>query len=125
MFYEPHLPSVNKLILNWLEIEIRYCKNKIKHKVSNQSIIEFSQRTKFKTSLSVPKLLCIFRSFRESAVITNVSLQEMLRAINESFETIGTEEISVKSMNNKYHALDQSTKLETKRILNEVVKNIS
>ena len=74
--------------------------------------------------MSVPQLACVLKSFRDTGIITNPVLQDMFKAVIESVETERSEKISIKSLNNKYYDLDETTKEETKRILQQVLKNI-
>ncbi len=123
--YDPLLPSVSKQVIEWLDIEIKHCRNNLKRIVPNQSVIEFKNREKLQTSMSVPQLICVFRSFKDVGIITNAVVQDMLKAISESFETQNTGNISVKSLNNNYYDLDDNTKEETRRILALALKNSS
>ncbi len=102
-----HLPSVKEQVGNWIIEEIRFLEK-------GTLPIEYSNTlsepdNKIHTSLSVAKLAVIIRFLVVDKIIINRTVAPMLRIVTKTFSTLQKDDISVGSLETKYHAPDKAT----------------
>jgi hypothetical protein len=102
-----YLPSVKEQVGNWIIEEIRFLEK-------GTLPIEYSTTLsdpehKIHTSLSVAKLAVIIRLLVVDKIIINRTVAPMLRIVGKTFSTLQKDEISIGSLETKYHAPDKAT----------------
>ncbi len=101
------LPSVKEQVGNWIIEEIRFLeKGTLPIEYSN-SLSE--SENKIHTSLSVAKLAVIIRLLVVDKIIINRTVAPMLRIVTKTFSTLQKDDISIGSLETKYHAPDKAT----------------
>jgi hypothetical protein len=101
-----HLPSVKEQVENWIIEEIRFLeKGTLPIEYAN-SLSEHDN--KIHTSLSVAKLAVIIRLLVVDKIIINRTIAPMLRIVGKTFSTLQKDDISVGSLETKYHAPDKA-----------------
>lgn len=102
-----YLPSVKEQVGNWIIEEIRFFEK-------GTLPIEYSNTlsepdNKIHTSLSVAKLAVIIRLLVVDKIIINRTVAPMLRIVGKTFSTLQKDDISIGSLETKYHAPDKAT----------------
>lgn len=102
-----HLPSVKEQVGNWIIEEIRFLEK-------GTLPIEYANTlsepdNKIHTSLSVAKLAVIIRLLVVDKIIINRTVAPMLRIVGKTFSTLQKDDISIGSLETKYHAPDKAT----------------
>ncbi len=123
-FYQKDFPPVNQLIENWLNIELKQCRKKLKAYNPQQQVIipAPAHGHKIETSMSVAELALMFRLYNKTGVVTNNKQMEMLHAIIESFSTSKTTTIAIGSLHNKYYNIEDRTRESVKEILEKMIQ---
>lgn len=101
------LPSVKEQVGNWIIEEIRFLEK-------GTLPIEYANTlsepdNKIHTSLSVAKLAVIIRLLVVDKIIINRTVAPMLRIVGKTFSTLQKDDISIGSLETKYHAPDKAT----------------
>ncbi|NOT93915.1 hypothetical protein [Ferruginibacter sp.] len=102
-----YLPSVKEQVGNWIIEEIRFLEK-------GTLPIEYANTLsepdhKIHTSLSVAKLAVIIRLLVVDKTIINRTIAPMLRIVTKTFSTLQKDDISIGSLETKYHAPDKAT----------------
>lgn len=102
-----YLPSVKEQVGNWIIEEIRFLEK-------GTLPIEYANTlsdhdNKIHTSLSVAKLAVIIRLLVVDKIIINRTVAPMLRIVGKTFSTLQKDDISIGSLETKYHAPDKAT----------------
>ena len=102
-----YLPSVKEQVGNWIIEEIRFLEK-------GTLPIEYADTlsepdNKIHTSLSVAKLAVIIRLLVVDKIIINRTVAPMLRIVVKTFSTLQKDEVSIGSLETKYHAPDKAT----------------
>jgi hypothetical protein len=102
-----HLPSVKEQVGNWIIEEIRFLEK-------GTLPIEYANTlsepdNKIHTSLSVAKLAVLIRLLVVDKIIINRTVAPMLRIVGKTFSTLQKDDISIGSLETKYHAPDKAT----------------
>lgn len=102
-----YLPSVKEQVGNWIIEEIRFLEK-------GTLPIEYANTLnepdhKIHTSLSVAKLAVIIRLLVVDKIIINRTVAPMLRIVGKTFSTLQKDDISIGSLETKYHAPDKAT----------------
>jgi len=110
-----HLPSVKEQVGNWIIEEIRFLEK-------GTLPIEYANTlsepdNKIHTSLSVAKLAVIIRLLVVDKIIINRTVAPMLRIVGKTFSTLQKDDISIGSLETKYHAPDKATITAVKDML--------
>lgn len=102
-----YLPSVKEQVGNWIIEEIRFLeKGTLPIEYANTMS---EPEHKIHTSLSVAKLAVIIRLLVVDKIITNRTIAPMLRIVTKTFSTLQKDDISIGSLETKYHAPDKAT----------------
>lgn len=101
------LPSVKEQVGNWIIEEIRFLEKGTLPVEYTNSLSE--PDNKIHTSLSVAKLAVIIRLLVVDKIIINRTVAPMLRIVTKTFSTLQKDDISVGSLETKYHAPDKAT----------------
>lgn len=101
------LPSVKEQVGNWIIEEIRFLE-KGTLPIEYASTLSESDN-KIHTSLSVAKLAVIIRLLVVDKIIINRTIAPMLRIVTKTFSTLQKDDISIGSLETKYHAPDKAT----------------
>lgn len=102
-----YLPSVKEQVGNWIIEEIRFLEKGTLPVEYANTLSEHD--TKIHTSLSVAKLAVILRLLVVDKIIINRTIAPMLRIVGKTFSTLQKDDISVGSLETKYHAPDKTT----------------
>lgn len=102
-----YLPSVKEQVGNWIIEEIRFLE-KGTYPIEYANTLS-DPDNKIHTSLSVAKLAVIIRLLVVDKIIINRTVAPMLRIAGKTFSTLQKDEISVGSLETKYHAPDKGT----------------
>ncbi len=102
-----YLPSVKEQVGNWIIEEIRFLE-KGTLPIEYANTLSESDN-KIHTSLSVAKLAVIIRLLVVDKIIINRTVAPMLRIVGRTFSTLQKDDISVGSLETKYHAPDKAT----------------
>jgi len=102
-----YLPSVKEQVGNWIIEEIRFLE-KGTLPIEYANTLNESDN-KIHTSLSVAKLAVIIRLLVVDKIIINRTVAPMLRIVGRTFSTLQKDDISVGSLETKYHAPDKAT----------------
>ncbi len=110
--YDRNLESVKSWIIKWLEEEIWYLKSTCP--IQNTSSIDsnkvhVNQNDKMKMNCSVNELALLIRMLSETDLITSKTHRELMEQVAYNFQTSKVQDISVKSLSNKYYEPDTST----------------
>jgi len=110
-----YLPSVKEQVGNWIIEEIRFLEK-------GTLPIEYANTLsepdhKINTSLSVAKLAVIIRLLVVDKVIINRTIAPMLRIVTKTFSTLQKDDISIGSLETKYHAPDKATIIAVKDMM--------
>ena len=102
-----YIPSVKEQVGNWIIEEIRFLEK-------GTLPIEYANtlnepENKIHTSLSVAKLAVIIRLLVVDKIIINRTVAPMLRIVGKTFSTLQKDDISIGSLETKYHAPDKAT----------------
>ena len=101
------LPSVKEQVGNWIIEEIRFSE---KGTLPAEYINALSEPdSKIHTSLSVAKLAVIIRLLVVDKIIINRTVAPMLRIVTKTFSTLQKDDISIGSLETKYHAPGKTT----------------
>lgn len=112
-FYTPRngflqfLPSVKEQVGNWIIEEIRFLEKGTLPVEYSNSLSD--PDNKIHTSLSVAKLAVIIRLLVVDKIIINRTVAPMLRIVTKTFSTLQKDDVSVGSLETKYHAPDKTT----------------
>lgn len=101
------VPSVKEQVGNWIIEEIRFLEKGTLPVEYTNSLSEPDNKTH--TSLSVAKLAVIIRLLVVDKIIINRTIAPMLRIVTKTFSTIQKDDISIGSLETKYHAPDKTT----------------
>ncbi len=101
------LPSVKEQVGNWIIEEIRFLEKGTFPVEYTNSLSE--PDSKIHTSLSVAKLAVIIRLLVVDKIIINRTVAPMLRVVTKTFSTLQKDDISIGSLETKYHAPDKTT----------------
>jgi hypothetical protein len=101
------LPSVKEQVGNWIIEEIRFLEKGTFPVEYTNSLGE--PDSKIDTSLSVAKLAVIIRLLVVDKIIVNRTIAPMLRIVTKTFSTLQKDDISIGSLETKYHAPDKNT----------------
>ena len=124
-YYYKDAPSVYQLVENWLNIELKDCRKKLKvFNPQQQSLIPAAlvQGQKIETSLSVAQLALIFRLGNKTGIVTNNTQMEILQAVTNTYSTQKVSTIALESLHNKYYNIEDRTRESVKEILLKMVK---
>lgn len=102
-----HTPSVKEQVGNWIMEEIRFLEKGILPVEYANTLSEHD--SKIHTSLSVAKLAVIIRLLVVDKIIINRTVAPMLRIVGRTFSSLEKDDISVGSLETKYHAPDKAT----------------
>ncbi|MBS1666365.1 MAG: hypothetical protein JST58_03220 [Bacteroidetes bacterium] len=105
--YLQFLPSVKEQVGNWIVEEIRFLEKGTLPIEYTNTLTE--PDSKIHTSLSVAKLAVIIRLLVVDKIIINRSVAPMLRIVGKTFSTLQKDDISIGSLETKYHAPDKAT----------------
>ena len=105
--YLPFLPSVKEQVGNWIVEEIRFFEKGTLPVEYTSTLNE--PDNKIHTSLSVAKLAVIIRLLVVDKIIINRTVAPMLRIAGKTFSTLQKDDISIGSLETKYHAPDKAT----------------
>lgn len=105
--YQPFLPSVKEQVGNWIVEEIRFLEKGTLPVEYTNTLSE--PDSKIHTSLSVAKLAVIIRLLVVDKIIINRTVAPMLRIVGRTFSTLQKDDISIGSLETKYHAPDKTT----------------
>ncbi len=121
-------PSLKTLIVDWLKKELNsynyeyhISEEKENIKVAKQTI---SKSSKIQTNLSVPVIACILRQFIETGLILTENKKETIRIFSRFVKSKNNDNISYKSLNNKYFDIEESTYQSTKQLFLKLYKSI-
>ena len=109
------VPSVKEQVGNWIIEEIRFLE-KGTLPIEYANTLSESDN-KIHTSLSVAKLAVIIRLLVVDKIIINRTVAPMLRIVTKTFSTLQKDDISIGSLETKYHAPDKATINAVKDIL--------
>lgn len=101
------VPSVKEQVGNWISEEIRFLE-KGTLPIEYANTLSESDN-KIHTSLSVAKLAVIIRLLVVDKIIINRTIAPMLRIVTKTFSTLQKDDISIGSLETKYHAPDKAT----------------
>ena len=101
------LPSVKEQVGNWIIEEIRFLEKGMLPLEYSNTLSELDN--KIHTSLSVAKLAVIIRLLVVDKIIVNRTVAPMLRIVTRTFSTLQKDDISIGSLETKYHAPDKAT----------------
>lgn len=101
------VPSVKEQVGNWIIEEIRFLEKGILPIEYANTLSESDN--KIHTSLSVAKLAVIIRLMVVDKIIINRTIAPMLRIVTKTFSTLQKDDISIGSLETKYHAPDKAT----------------
>ena len=101
------LPSVKEQVGNWIIEEIRFLEKGMLPLEYSNTLSELDN--KIHTSLSVAKLAVIIRLLVVDKIIINRTVAPMLRIVTKTFSTLQKDDISIGSLETKYHAPDKAT----------------
>ncbi|MEO6136497.1 MAG: hypothetical protein ABIP35_15165 [Ginsengibacter sp.] len=101
------LPSVKEQVGNWIVEEIRFLEKGMLPVEYTNALSEHD--SKIHTSLSVAKLAVIIKLLVVDKIIINRTVAPMLRIVTKTFSTLQKDDISVGSLETKYHAPDKAT----------------
>ena len=101
------LPSVKEQVGNWIIEEIRFLEKGTLPLEYSNTLSELDN--KIHTSLSVAKLAVIIRLLVVDKIIINRTVAPMLRIVTKTFSTLQKDDISIGSLETKYHAPDKAT----------------
>lgn len=102
-----HTPSVKEQVGNWIIEEIRFLEKGTLPVEYANTLSE--PDNKIHTSLSVAKLAVIIRLLVVDKIIINRTVAPMLRIVGRTFSSLEKDDISVGSLETKYHAPDKAT----------------
>lgn len=93
--------SIPRKILQWIDIQIAYWKANLS---IDPKILSGHDIPKIPTSLNVPELGYLLRAMVDEGVLKPRSQKrkDLIRMASKAFSTIGTDDISVENLNNKY-----------------------
>jgi hypothetical protein len=101
------VPSVKEQVGNWIIEEIRFLE-KGTLPIEYANTLSESDN-KIHTSLSVAKLAVIIRLLVVDKIIINRTIAPVLRIVTKTFSTLQKDDISIGSLETKYHAPDKAT----------------
>lgn len=101
------VPSVKEQVGNWIIEEIRFLE-KGTLPIEYANTLSESDN-KIHTSLSVARLAVIIRLLVVDKIIINRTIAPMLRIVTKTFSTLQKDDISIGSLETKYHAPDKAT----------------
>lgn len=104
--FDENMPSLKEQVSTWIEEEIKY--SEAGH-FAQSSAMAADPENKIQTTLSVAKLSLLIRLLVVDKIIINRTVAPMLRTIAKTFTTLQREEVSVGSLETKYHAPDKAT----------------
>jgi len=120
--------SLKASLINWLKRELHYYNynyilvNPPTHVKESSSELELN--TKIKTNLSVGQIACIIKYLINNNIIDGHNKAETIKQFSEYFTSKNADEISIKSLSNKYYELDETTLKSTKKIFLDLFKSI-
>lgn len=101
------MPCLREQVNGWINEEIRFIESGNLLQATTAGVAENTE--KIHTSLSVAKLAVIIRLLVIDKIIINRNVSPMLRIVAKLFTTLQRDEISVGSLETKYHAPDKVT----------------
>lgn len=101
------MPSIKEQVNGWISEEIRFIESGSQVQAATAGLAEGID--KIHTSLSVAKLAVIIRLLVIDKIIINRNVAPMLRVVAKLFTTLQRDEISVGSLETKYHVPDKLT----------------
>lgn len=105
--YLPFLPTVKEQVGNWIGEEIRFLEKGVFPNDYSNTLTE--PENKIHTTLSVAKLALLVRLLVIDKIIINRTIAPMLRVVGKTFSTLQKDDISIGSLETKYHAPDKAT----------------
>lgn len=104
------IPPIKQQLINWLEEEIVYLRNKMM--LENNVISTAAEETKIKlhSGLTVAQLSYFSILLLKSEIIKNENQSEVFQFMATNFKTNVTDKISPESFRSKYYNVEDSTK---------------
>ena len=110
-------PCIDKQVNDWIKNELKICYKRMKIYNNQQLPIQFKEKSKLKTSLTVSELASLFRLLKQNGIIVNKTEKDICTAISQMFSTERTDEISLDSVHNRYYTEDSPAKEKVKKLL--------
>jgi hypothetical protein len=118
--YRWRLKSIKGELEGWLKEEITYLRETQAKEPVNQSLEE-----KLTLALSVEGISLYMRAQKEIGLIKNQNHSEILRIVTRAMASSKSNNISFRSLRNKYYNVGESTRKEVKKILQELLNHVS
>lgn len=125
--YDRTIESVKSWIIKWLEEEIWYLKSTCPVQINsiNEQIHTPNTKEKMKLNCSVNELALLTRMFSETNLIGTKTHRELMELIADNFQTSKVQDISVKSLSNKYYEPDTNTINSVKEKLIQMLNKLN
>lgn len=125
--YDRTIESVKSWIIKWLEEEIWYLKSTCPVQINsiNEQIHTPNTKEKMKMNCSVNELALLTRMFSETNLIGTKTHRELMELIADNFQTSKVQDISVKSLSNKYYEPDTNTINSVKEKLIQMLNKLN
>lgn len=122
----PEQPGLREQLLHWLEEEMKCCKRMLEQE-NIQSVVMHPMKddTKINLGVSVSVLACLLKSMVLCGIITNRNHSDIVRFFAAYFRTSKKENISYKSLKNRYDGPLPGSMNITKDILHELLRAVN
>ncbi|AEA42584.1 hypothetical protein [Fluviicola taffensis] len=110
--YALHIESLKSLVIIWLEEEIWYHKSILlvqSNSQNNSESVLSNSIEKLKLNCSVNELAVLIRMFSETEILHCKTHRELIELITNHFQTSKVQDISVKSLSNKFYEPDNNS----------------
>ncbi|AEA44953.1 hypothetical protein [Fluviicola taffensis] len=110
--YDRNVVSLKSSVIGWLEEEIWFLKSTcpVHLQLPNEpSSANVNQSEKVKMNCSVSELALLVRMLSETDLVSSKTHRELMEQITDNFQTSKVQDISIKSLSNKYYEPDTNT----------------
>jgi len=122
--FSPEYPNIKPILDEWINIEIKQCRKKLKKYNPEQQSILSKGVHKIETSMSVAQTAYLFKLLNKSGIVTNKVQMDILHVLSEKFCSKKTDQISFDSLHNKYYNVEDRTKESVRELLISLLKHI-
>lgn len=118
--YVPTLPPFQTQLLNWLKEEHNYLKHQ---KQAESPAAVNSSAIRIQVPLSVAQMAHLLRMLYEAGVFGQANQRDLFRLLAANFRTARQEQISEKSLADKYYNAEDSTRQAVEKLVAKMLEN--
>lgn len=116
------MPPLGDQILEWLERELFYLREKIN--IKSERKVSESGDFSLLINLSVSQLACLVRGLIDAKIIMNNNISEVIRFLSQFVKTKRAEQISAESFRIKYYNIEESTRTTVDETLRKIIQTL-